>query len=135
MAFIEWSDDLSVKVQEIDEQHKKLIGMINALNDAMGAGKSKDALKGILDGMVDYTVMHFGVEEKYMEKFNFGETFQHKSEHKNFVKKTLELKNGFEENKLMISMEVMDFLKDWLQKHIKGIDKKYTNCFQENGLR
>ena len=35
MALIEWSDDLSVKVKELDVQHQKLIAMINDLNDAM----------------------------------------------------------------------------------------------------
>jgi hemerythrin len=87
MALIEWNADLSVGVGEIDEQHKKLIGLINSLNDAMASGKGKDILKGILDGMVNYTSMHFKTEEKYMDEFQYGETFHHKTEHKNFVKK------------------------------------------------
>jgi hemerythrin len=135
MAFIEWNNDLSVKVQEIDEQHKKLVAMINSLNDAMGAGKGKDVLKGILDEMVAYTKVHFGCEEAYMHKFDYGETFIHESEHVKFAKKALELQKGYAEGKLMLSLEVMNFLKDWLQKHIMGMDKKYTTCFNAKGLR
>jgi hemerythrin len=135
MALIEWNDNLSVKVAEIDSQHQKLIGMINSLNDAMSLGKSKDVMKGILDGMIDYTASHFGVEEKYMDQFGYIQTFQHKQEHRDFVKKAKDLQNGFNEGKVMISMDVMNFLKDWLQKHIMGTDKKYTAFFNEKGLK
>jgi hemerythrin len=59
MALITWNDSLSVKVAEIDEQHKKLIAMINELNDAMRLGKGKDVLGKIVNGLVTYTTTHF----------------------------------------------------------------------------
>jgi hemerythrin-like metal-binding protein len=135
MALFEWNENLSVKVIEMDEQHKKLIGLINALNDAMANRKGAEALKKTLDEMTNYTVEHFGNEEKYMTAFNFPGTFMQKQEHKKFIDKTRELQKGLAEGKLMLSMETMNFLKDWLQKHIMGMDKHYSKYFNDNGMK
>jgi hemerythrin len=135
MALFEWNDSLSVKVHEMDEQHKKLIGLINSLNEAMAKGKGADALKKVLEDMINYTVEHFGNEEKYMAAFNYPGTFMQKQEHKKFIDKTRELQKGLAEGKLMLSMETMNFLKDWLQKHIMGMDKQYSKYFNDNGMK
>ena len=134
MAFLEWDDSFSVKVQEIDNQHHELVNMLNGLNDAMKAGKSKDNMGSILDGMVDYAAVHFALEEKYFDQFNYLKSFTHKKEHARFVKKVLEFKHGFDNGHMMLSLDVMSFLKEWLVSHIKGIDKDYIQCFTENGL-
>ncbi len=63
MAFIAWTDELSVDIGEIDEQHKKLINMINDLSYAMSKGKGRDVIEAILVGLRDYTVEHFAHEE------------------------------------------------------------------------
>ena len=70
MAFLDWDDSLSVNVTEIDDQHKKLIGTLNDLYDAMDDGKGNDVLGKILKELTDYTVYHFQTEENYFKKFN-----------------------------------------------------------------
>ena len=135
MALITWNDTLSVKVAEIDRQHQKLISMINELNDAMRQGKGKDVLGEIIKSLVDYTVTHFKTEETYFDKFGYPEKDSHKKEHTDFVKKTSDFKEGFEKGKLGLSIELMNFLSNWLQNHIKGTDKKYSQFFNEKGLK
>lgn len=135
MALITWDTSLSVEVGEIDTQHQKLIKLINDLNEAMKIGKAKDAMANIIHGLVDYTRSHFSREEKYFDQFGFSGAALHKQEHKKFVGKISEFEKGFGEGKLMLSMDVMNFLKDWLVDHIKGTDKKYSKCFNENGLK
>jgi hemerythrin len=135
MALIQWNDTLSVKVAEIDRQHQQLIRMINDLNDAMRQGKGKSVLGKIINGLVDYTTTHFTTEEKYFDKFGYPEASSHKQAHTDFVKKVSEFKGEFEKGNIALSIQVMDFLSDWLQKHIKGVDKKYGPFFNENGLR
>jgi hemerythrin len=135
MAIIQWNDTFSVKVAEIDQQHQKLVSMINELSDAMKQGKGKDALSKIVNGLVSYTVTHFNTEEKYFDRFGYPETDSHKKEHVAFVKKVSEFKDGFEKGKLSLSIEVMNFLSDWLKNHINGTDKKYSQFFNEKGLK
>jgi len=134
MALITWSDELSVNVDRIDGQHRQLVIMINDLNDAMKAGKGQEILNTILEKMVGYAEEHFILEEYYFEKFGYSEAATHKSEHDQFVKKVVKFISGFDSGKPLLTLEVIDFLKDWLIDHIKGSDQKYSVCFNENGL-
>lgn len=135
MALIEWNDSFSVGVVEIDGQHQKLVTMINDLNDAMRQRKGKDVLGNIVNGLVSYAGTHFRTEEKYFDQFGYPEANSHKQEHADFVNKVAEFKDGFDREKLGLSIEVMQFLSNWLQNHIKRIDKKYSLFFNEKGLK
>jgi hemerythrin len=135
MALITWNDSFSVSVAEIDRQHQKLVAMINELNDAMKQGKGKEILGKIVNNLVSYTEIHFKTEEKYFDQFGYPETDSHKREHSDFVKKVLDFKDGFDRGKMGLSIAIMNFLGDWLQKHIKGTDKKYSQFFNEKGLK
>ena len=135
MALINWSDSLSVNVNEIDLQHRKLIDMINELNEAMKIGKGKDSLGKIINGLISYTATHFKTEEQFFDKFGYPDTVNHKKEHVAFVKKVTDFKIGFEKNNLPLTVEVMNFLSDWLKNHIKGTDKKYSAFFNQKGLK
>jgi hemerythrin len=132
---IQWDESLSVNVAAIDLQHKKLVKMINELNDAMRAGKSKTVLGSIVDGLIGYVGVHFSTEEKYFAKFNYPETGLHIQDHKTFAVKVDDFAKKFQAGQLGLSIELMTFLSDWLGKHIKGTDKKYTACFNANGLK
>ncbi len=135
MALFEWNDSMSVNVAEIDIQHKKLIGLINKLHEAMGQGKAKEILGEIINSLVDYTETHFLLEEKYFDQFGYSDALPHKKKHTDFVEKISDYKKGFEEDRLLLSMDIMYFLKDWLTTHIQGSDKKYGPLFNENGLK
>jgi len=134
MAYFEWTDELSVNVGAIDTQHKKLVEMINSLNEAMLAKKGREMQKTTIDAMVDYAATHFKLEEGYMAKFKYPGYDAHKIEHDAFTKTALELKTRAEQKGFSVTLEIMGFLKDWLQNHIMGTDKKYSVFFNEHGL-
>lgn len=135
MAMVTWSDNLSVKVTEIDLQHKKLVSMINELYEAMKIGKGKEVTGKILNGLISYTATHFKQEERYFDKFGYPDKLNHKKEHADFVTKVSEFKDDFESGKASLTIEVMSFLSDWLFKHIKVTDKGYSKFFNEKGLK
>lgn len=135
MALIQWNDSFSVGVGEIDRQHQRLVGMINDLNDAMRQGKGKDVLGKIINGLVGYAGTHFRTEEKYFEQFGYPDAGSHKKEHFDFTKKVAEFKDGFDTGKIGLSIEVMNFLSNWLQNHIKVVDNKYGPFFNGKGLK
>ncbi len=130
-----WNDSLSVNVAEIDGQHQRLVKMINELNDAMRAGKSKEVLGNIVTGLTTYVGTHFATEEKYFAQFKYPETDAHRKEHHDFTAQAGDFARKFQKGELGLSIEVMDFLSDWLTKHIKGTDKKYSAFFNANGLK
>jgi hemerythrin len=135
MALIQWDSTLSVNVAEIDQQHQKLVELINNLSEAMKQGRSRDILARIIEKLAGYAVNHFSSEERYFDKFGYPSAASHKLEHANFAKKVSEFKNGFNNGQLAMTIEVMSFLKDWLKNHILGIDKKYGPFFNEKGLK
>jgi hemerythrin len=134
MPLIEWSDSLSVDVTEIDQQHKKLIGMINDLHEAMLQRKGAGVLASLLDGMAAYADDHFKVEERYFDRFGYPDAPDHRKKHADFIAKVDDFKSKFAANEVGMTVEVMSFLSSWLQNHIKGEDKKYSSCFKVNGL-
>ncbi len=135
MALVTWNEDLSVNVAQIDLQHKELINMINDLHEAMKQRRAKDVLRKIIDGLINYTAKHFKLEEDYFAQFDYPETAHHKREHAAFVQKVTEFSVDFENGKKSLTIEVMKFLGDWMQKHIKGTDQKYTQFFNAKGLK
>lgn len=135
MALIAWSDSLSVSVAEIDGQHQKLVAMINDLDDAMRQRKGKDVVGKIIGGLMSYALTHFRTEEKYFDQFGYPDSGAHKKEHLDFTQKASEFKSGFDSGKLGLSIDVMNFLSNWLQSHIKGVDRKYGPFFNKNGLK
>jgi hemerythrin len=134
MAIIIWSNDFSVRVNEIDQQHQKLVLLINRLHEAMSHGNGSKVIFEILDEMTQYAVYHFNTEEKYFEKYNFKGAESHIQSHADFVKKVSTFVKSFKEGKVTLTLEVMQFLSDWLQDHILGEDMEYSDCFVENGL-
>jgi hemerythrin len=135
MTLITWTDSFSVKVSEIDKQHKKLIDMINNLHEAMKEGKSKEVMGDILKSLLSYTETHFKLEEKYFDLYNYPAKENHKAKHKQFIDTVTKFKNDFDSGKTTLSLEVMNFQKDWWTKHINGTDKEYAKFFNDHGLK
>ncbi len=135
MPLIQWDDSFSVNVVEIDLQHKKLVGMLNELYEAMIVGKADAILGEVIDGLVRYAVIHFQTEEKYFDKFKYPKTNIHKKQHSDFTQKAAQFKDDFAQGKVCLSVEVMRFLSNWLKDHIKGSDKEYGPFFNEHGLK
>jgi len=133
VAIVEWNDNLSVNVAEIDKQHKGLVKMINELADAMKEGRGKEIISDIIKGLVDYTIVHFKYEEKLFDKYGYEDTKAHKLEHQSFVKKVEEFKKAFESDDTITTTELMSFMCEWLRAHIKKTDKKYSSFLNEHG--
>lgn len=134
MAFLEWAEKYSVNIKTIDDQHKNLIGILNNLHDAMKVGKGKDVMGNVLSELIDYTVYHFKTEEDLFQKYGYPDFNRHKKEHNELAQKATDLKNSFDKSESIITIEVMNFLKDWLNNHIIGTDKKYGPFLKSKGV-
>lgn len=134
MALITWKEIYSVDISEIDSQHKKLIDMINSLHDGMIGGKNEETISKVLFDLIDYTTTHFLTEEKLFDKYGYPETELHKQQHNNLVEKVIEIQNRYHYGEPVLTMELINFLRDWLNEHIIGSDKKYSPFLKSKGV-
>ena len=136
---IKWKQKYSVKVKEIDEQHKELISTMNHLYDVIYHNKKDKSLKSILAELVNYAELHFETEEKYFEQFAYELSEEHKKEHDDFrtkigdfVKELSSVKD--QEHERELSFSLIDFLQEWISDHLMEQDQKYVECFTSHGL-
>lgn len=134
MSLITWTDKLSVGVKEIDDQHKKLVAIINELHDAMAVGHGKDIIGKVLDEMVRYTVYHFSTEERLMKIHGYSDHVGHEKEHSDLVNTAAELQTAVHAGTTSLSLTTMHFLKDWLNHHILGSDMKFGHFLNGKGV-
>jgi hemerythrin-like metal-binding protein len=135
MPLMTWTDRLSVGVKVLDEDHKRLIAMVNELYDAMQAGQGREALGRILDGLVRYTKEHFVREEKFFAQSGYPATAPHKQEHDALTQQVIEVQRKYAAGSAAtLTLEVLQFLKKWLINHIQGSDQKYRAHLNARGI-
>ena len=136
MPLMTWTEKMSVGVVVLDNDHKKLVEMLNNLFDAMQAGKGRDALGKILDGLVAYTVEHFKREEQLFAQTGYPDAAAHKAQHEDLCKQAVAIQQKYKSGATTtLSLEVLNFLKNWLVNHIQGTDKKYTAHLNLKGVK
>jgi hemerythrin len=127
MSIVEWNNALySVKIEEFDNDHKKLLQLINDLHLAMLKGKGKETLSQIFGELKAYTLSHFAAEEKQMTQVDFPGLESHRQHHQDLVDQLDKLISDFNSDKREVSIDTFKLLKDWLFNHIQVVDKKYT---------
>ncbi|MGE5543968.1 MAG: bacteriohemerythrin [Bacillota bacterium] len=125
---IQWRDEFALGVPAIDEQHKKLFEIANraysVLKNELLVDKY-DQIVDIFDELKDYTVYHFGYEENYMKSIGYRRFLSHKVQHDDFIQKINEADlDKIDENQEKYLIDTLEFVVDWIEKHILGVDKR-----------
>lgn len=129
--YITWQDDFSVGVEVIDEQHKKLLEVINIFLCSLEESNDRFAIGRSLDDMIKYTEYHFYTEQLLLEKH--PDFLSHLNQHWQLVKKAKKIQEEFQQH-LERKSEIFDFLLLWLKEHILGTDKVYFSYLIKNNL-
>lgn len=133
--FVEWDDTLSVGIEEIDEQHKVLVDLVNKMHEAIHQRHGSDVVIGILSDLAEYTRIHFAVEESLMRILNYPDYDNHKQVHEELLHTVADLQDKVASGKKSIGFELMHFLKTWLVKHIMEEDMQYSGFFLTAGAQ
>ncbi len=133
-AKIEWDEKYSVGISIIDDEHKKFFGIINKVVHAKEHKEDPNEINEILLAMNNYALMHFKTEESYMEEFNFPEYQSHKEEHNRFSSEIIPYTEKVIGGNYQIASDILEYLKQWLVKHIQVTDRQFIDCFKKNGL-
>ncbi len=125
-----WTPEFAVNVQQFDVHHKRLFALVDRLYRVMQSGSDETILKEVFDQLTAYAGYHFSAEEAAFEHFKYPQCDVHKAQHAELVREVTRLRAELEAGKPMVAVEVMEFLRDWLTKHIKGCDKLYSSFFR-----
>lgn len=132
MSLITWGPSLLVNVRQSDLQHKRLVDIINELHEAMKNGAGQEQLDSVFEALASYTLIHFADEERLLEQHGYPIT-NHRALHARFIERLQQYQQEFKAG-MLISLPVMNFLKDWLVGHIQGDDKKYGEYLNGIGV-
>jgi len=121
---IVWGDVLSVEVDEIDEDHRKLVNIFNILNHSVTAGESPEYIAAVLEELINCTVWHFSHEERLMLKYGYEEIDEHKAVHRELIKSAKQLQQKILQADKPVADEDIEFLERWLTEHILTADMR-----------
>lgn len=135
MPLIVWSEEMSVGVKQLDEQHLKLVEIVNELNDAIVAGQGREKLGAIIERLIQYTREHLKYEEDLLNRSGYPEAADHGAQHDSMISVALSAQAKFRwGTKPELAEEVQTFLQRWLTHHIQGEDKLYTEHLHSKGI-
>jgi hemerythrin-like metal-binding protein len=136
MSLVKWSDALSVGVPSLDDQHKKMLGLLNQLHDGMMSGKDKMALGEVLKTLIASTAMHFKYEEDLLARSGYPDGPSHRNEHAELARQIQSIRREYETiGPSAMTIPVMSFLKNWLTAHILGADMRYRSHLVAKGVK
>jgi hemerythrin-like metal-binding protein len=135
VALVQWKEDYSVGVKQIDGQHQKWIEILHDLHEAMKVGKGREVIGEILERVKDYVQLHFATEERLLKNADYSDFDNHKRIHDSFVKQIAEIIEQHKSGNSFVTVKVGNMLNDWLVNHITRIDKQYTASLNGKGIR
>ena len=122
---LKWKAEYSVKISQLDNQHKEFFGILDELSEASSDGDELD-IDYIMAKLDVYALYHFTCEEHYMEKYGYPDFEKHKKEHDEYKSKLEVLKSHRSEKRLKFAKEAQSFLEQWWINHIQKTDIEYS---------
>lgn len=124
-TYIQWKKEYEVGITFVDNQHRRLVELINELFASVQNGQARKVLAGVMAELVEYTKTHFGQEEKMFMDSEYPGKKGHLEQHKEFIATIAKVESDFLAGRVIMGSETLSFLKDWLLKHIQGTDRGY----------
>ena len=133
--FVQWKDEYSVGIELIDNDHKKLIALINDLETAVHYNAGDEFERKALNAMVDYTQTHFKLEEDLMQEHDYPDFEAHKGQHDQMISNVEVYLSDYDKHGHKVLGKIAEYLKLWLIEHINGTDRKYVPHLHAKGVK
>ncbi len=129
--YFEWTPDLNVGIEAIDEQHKVLVSIFNRLTLAVSKDEGDRVIRSIIDSLMGYTKAHFSLEEKLLAEASYDGLSEHIAQHDEFIARLNDLATKFFVEDIPAYSELIELLRTWLIDHIRISDKKYSEVLRQ----
>ena len=128
-----WNENFATGIEIIDDQHKRLVSLLNILVGHLAFNADAPTLNTIFDELKDYTVFHFSAEELIWHEYFKNDSWEawHKDAHGDFIAQVLAIKHRESEESIdEVIAEIVRFLTHWLALHIIESDKRMAKVVQ-----
>lgn len=135
MAVPVWNQSFAVNVKRCDEDHKKLFALLQRLHDTVEPLPERSVALEAIQELREYTKVHFSAEEALLEQTNYPALASHRLQHRTFIAKVEELKQLIDFAPGTAKLAMVEYLKNWLVRHIKLTDRKFSAHLNSNGIQ
>jgi hemerythrin len=128
VPYIEWDTSLSVGVDELDQQHRHFMQVLNYLHDRLLRAPGHELLEArrlTIEGLQEYVDEHFAAEERYMHHIGYPDLPRHRRLHEEFTARVRGFRSAMEGAGQLLSSELMKELLTWFHQHLTTEDRKY----------
>ena len=144
MPFMEWNSNYNIGVPSADDDHRCLIDLINEMHEAIIRGRGRETvaaavdeaatMAAVLDELLAYSSYHTSLEEMLMQKFDYPDYDEHRKAHRMFAGKVRTYRRRFDEGAGILSMDIVRFMKDWLDTHLLDDDRRLGEFLKERRM-
>jgi len=135
MDQITWKDELSVGVEKLDQQHQKIIDVLNQLITLINLEVTDESqYSSPLQMMLVSIREHLHFEEYMLKKFNYPDFQAHAQIHEDLFTKLDHYESRLKNLDLQTITELVGYLKGWWIDHIYQTDMKYKDFFNDQQL-
>lgn len=117
-------DTMATGHDVVDDQHRKLIDMVNQLEEAVEQGRGREGVDRLLNFLGDYAAKHFSMEEKLMTATHCPAAEKNREAHKAMFETYKKWRENYDHHGFdpQLVIELKNILSEWLVQHICKID-------------
>ncbi|MEO8662283.1 MAG: bacteriohemerythrin [Bryobacteraceae bacterium] len=130
---VAWNQDYSGGIEAIDDDHRKLVTLLNELSVGLASDRPVRNLKLTLEALAKQTQNHFANEERLMRQHFYPDVLKHKAEHAKLMGQVQTLDAAVRSGRMALSQELVTFLEHWVVSHTLGMDKALATFLQACG--
>lgn len=124
MTVLQWREEFSVGIEEVDHEHRELIELIRRLQQDLQAGADADKVIDVLGEIYAQIAAHFALEEKMMRETLYPALADHKEDHETLLDDLRDIMDEVEDDGVLDEAQLTDDLDRWFSDHFKTHDAK-----------
>jgi hemerythrin len=133
-ALFSWREASSVKTCRLGVRHKNLVNLVNPLHHSLAEGRLKERVGQNLSRLINYTHTHFATEKRLMHIPDYPDCPAGKAAHERLIATVADLQHRFQRNETGQTLEVVEFRKDWMVRHLLGQHKRFGLLLKSKGV-
>ncbi len=130
-----WQEFLRIGVDELDDQHKRLLDIANDFQDALRSGRDRQAVHEAARALRAYAGEHFTAEERYMASIAFPGLEEHRQRHEELLRKAAGFVDTLQAGGDVAARDMDVFIKTWILNHVLALDIELTDAVRPAGDR